>query len=110
MFRYETFKIFYLFRDGDTLAVRTICVSHTQMEVVGNADQRQIMSVTFLRRTAQAWSLIMGTIINCWIKCNLLLGAFKMWNFFFTQGRVKLLLFITLEERCNSGSEEFVKF
>ena len=33
MFRYETFKIFYLFRDGDTLAVRTICVSHTQMEV-----------------------------------------------------------------------------
>lgn len=61
---------------------------------VGNADQRQIMSVTFLRRTAQAWSLIMGTIINCWIKCNLLLGAFKMWNYFFFNSRESKTAFV----------------
>lgn len=44
-------------------------------------------------------------------KVQLTSGSFQNVElFFFTQGRVKLLLFITLEEICNSGSEEFVKF
>lgn len=44
-------------------------------------------------------------------KVKLTSGSFQNVElFFFTQGRVKLLLFIALEEICNSGSEEFVKF
>lgn len=44
-------------------------------------------------------------------KVQLTSGSFQNVElFFFTQGRVKLLLFITLEEICNSGSKEFAKF